>query len=148
MYHQQPAYVYDDLVVPRVQRSQQQMPIKQDQNYSPLTPTPEATAPNPFGLMVPDPSLMPSQAVTPSSVSNNHHGTAGYSLTGAGASQGNMYVGPSSTGEFPLGMGDVTGVYQPTSGHQHDVGGGGGGGFNERLLGMGHNLVYNWHNGI
>ncbi|KAM6537660.1 hypothetical protein FALCPG4_003569 [Fusarium falciforme] len=142
MYHQ-PAYVYDDLMVPRVQRSQQQMPIKQDQNYSPMTPTPEGTTPNPFGLMVPEPSLMPSQAIAPSSASNNHHGTAGYSLSGAGAGQGSMYVGPSSTGGFPLGMGDVTGVYQPTGGHHHDVG---GGGFNERLLGMGHNLVYNWHN--
>ncbi|KAI8688990.1 Fork-head domain-containing protein [Fusarium keratoplasticum] len=143
MYHQ-PAYVYDDLMVPRVQRSQQQMPIKQEQNYIPMTPTPEATAPNPFSLMVPEPSLMPSQAIASSSASNNHHGTAGYSLSGAGAGQGSVYVGPSSTGGFPLGMADVTGVYQPAGGHHDDVGGGGG--FNERLLGMGPNLVYNWHN--
>ncbi|KAM0441094.1 hypothetical protein ACHAPT_000399 [Fusarium lateritium] len=158
MYHhqqqqqqQQPNYVYNDMMIPRIQRSQHQqqqhVPIKQEQNYAPLTPTPDATATNPFGLMVPEPSLMPSQAVTPTSASNNH-GAAAYSLAGAGAGagggQGNMYVGPSSTGGFPLGMGDVTGVYQPTGGHHHDVGGAGG--FNERLLGMGHNLVYNWHN--
>ncbi|KAJ4329147.1 hypothetical protein N0V84_000271 [Fusarium piperis] len=146
MYHQQPAYVYDDLMVPRVQRSQQQMPIKQEQNYSPLTPNPEATAPNPFGLMAPESSLMSSQIVTPSSASNDHHGTAGYSLAGAGAGQGTMYVGPSSTGAFPLGMGDVTNVYPSTGGHHHDIGGGGGG-FNDRFLGLNHpNLVFNWHN--
>ncbi|KAF4461472.1 forkhead box o4 [Fusarium albosuccineum] len=133
MYQQPPPYAYEDMMTPRLQR-QPQMTIKTEHDYSSLTP--QATAHNSFGMMLPDPSLLHAHTVT-SGVSSNP-GTASYTLAGGG--QGNMYVGASPC-EFPYGLVDVTGVYQGSGGHHAASGG-----VDERLLGMGQNTVYNWSN--
>ncbi|KAF4975647.1 hypothetical protein FZEAL_7582 [Fusarium zealandicum] len=131
----QAQYVYDDMMIPRLETPPQQMTVKHEQNCSPLTP--ETTAPGAFGLMLPEPSMTNAHAVTTSA--SNNHGSTAYSLAGGG--QGHMYVGASPY-QFPYGLVDVTGVYQGNGGHDSVSGG-----VNERLLGMSHNNTgYSWSN--
>lgn len=120
-------YHYDDLMAPRLEPPPQMM-IKAEQNAPPLTP--DVTAPDSFGSLMPAPGFA-------------HHGTSGTSngatyATG-GLHQGHMYVGPPC--EFPYGLAEVTGIYQP--GH-HSAGAGGG----PRPFETIHDGLYGWNEDV
>ncbi|KAK7403896.1 hypothetical protein QQX98_010352 [Neonectria punicea] len=125
----------DNMLVPRLD-TPPQMGIKQEPSYSPLTP--ETTAPDSFGMMLPEPSLA-------------HQGTtsaiqgATYALvSGSQGNQGpatNMYTGPSPC-DFPYNLNDVSGIYQgdyPQSSEQVVSGG------SECLFGPANGEGYQWH---
>ncbi|KAF7559237.1 hypothetical protein G7046_g4916 [Stylonectria norvegica] len=129
-------YACDDLLVPRLETPHQHMSIKQEvhpsyqqghhshQNHSPLTPEP--TAADHFGLMIPGPSLAHHHGVGGSTSGTSYNALAGMGV-GMDVSQGmeqqgmeqgfeqpqqQMYQVPSSQcGGYPYTVADVTGVY-------------------------------------
>ncbi|KPM45916.1 hypothetical protein AK830_g566, partial [Neonectria ditissima] len=112
-----------------------QMIIKQESSYSPLTP--ETTAPDSFGMMLPEPSLAHQSA---SAIQG-----ATFALpSGNAASQeshGLMYTGPSPC-DFPCNLNQVSGIYQGECPQPNEQAAGGGSGF---LFGPTNGQDYQWH---